>query len=126
MEVLNFRGGAMVLGKLSVPGCPTNLGKRRARAYRGCSRCGWGWFGHFFLSSAISPTLWETARYRLKYRLKGPLSPKQPTNQPIFPAFENGGMQPCTSRSIVRVLKDRSNEIPPSLTDLFQLIVQML
>ena len=27
-----------------------------------------------------SPSLWETARYRLKYCLKGPLSPKQPTN----------------------------------------------
>ena len=25
-------------------------------------------------------SLWETARYRLKYCLKGPLSPKQPTN----------------------------------------------
>ena len=24
--------------------------------------------------------LWETARYRLKYCLKGPLNPKQPTN----------------------------------------------
>ena len=30
---------------------------------------------HFFLS----PSLWETARYRLQYCLKGPLSPKQPT-----------------------------------------------
>ena len=29
----------------------------------------------------ISPSLWETARYRLKYCLKGPLNPKQPTNQ---------------------------------------------
>ena len=29
----------------------------------------------------LSPSLWETARYRLKYSLKGPLSPKQPTNQ---------------------------------------------
>ena len=28
-----------------------------------------------------SPSLWETARYRLKYCLKGPLNPKQPTNQ---------------------------------------------
>ena len=27
-----------------------------------------------------SPSLWETARYRLKYCLKGPLHPK-PTNQ---------------------------------------------
>ena len=31
--------------------------------------------------SPLSPSLWETARYRLKYCLKGPLSPKQPTNQ---------------------------------------------
>ena len=30
----------------------------------------------------LSPSLWETARYRLKYCLKGPLNPKQPTNQP--------------------------------------------
>ena len=38
----------------------------------------------FFLSSIISLfflTLWETARYRLKYCLKGPLNPKQITNQ---------------------------------------------
>ena len=34
--------------------------------------------------SSLSPSLWETARYRLKYCLKGPLDPKQPTNQPIF------------------------------------------
>ena len=32
--------------------------------------------------SYLSPSLWETARYRLKYCLKGPLNPKQPTNQP--------------------------------------------
>ena len=31
--------------------------------------------------SPLSPSLWETARYRLKF-LKGPLNPKQPTNQP--------------------------------------------
>ena len=30
--------------------------------------------------SFLSPPLRETARYRLKYCLKGPLSPKQPTN----------------------------------------------
>ena len=73
----------MVLGKLLVPGRPTNLDHSRARAYCTCSRCGWGMFGHFFscLSFISSPSLWETARYRLKYCLKGPLSPKQPTNQ---------------------------------------------
>ena len=32
--------------------------------------------------SSLSPSLWETARYRLEYCLKGPLNPKQPTNQP--------------------------------------------
>ena len=32
--------------------------------------------------SFLAPFLWETARYRLKYCLKGPISPKQPTNQP--------------------------------------------
>ena len=44
--------------------------------------------------SFLSPSLWETARYRLKYCLKGLLSPKnQPTNHchmlPLFysPAF---------------------------------------
>ena len=45
--------------------------------------------------SILSPSLWETARYRLKYYLKGPLNPKQPTNQPtkntayIFLTFRN-------------------------------------
>ena len=34
--------------------------------------------------SCLSPSLWETARYRLKNCLKGPLSPKQPTNQLSF------------------------------------------
>ena len=41
-------GGAVVLGKLPVPGRPTNLDKSRARAYCACSRCEWGFFGHFF------------------------------------------------------------------------------
>ena len=31
--------------------------------------------------SFLSPSLWETTRYRLKYCLKGPLNPEQPTNQ---------------------------------------------
>ena len=31
--------------------------------------------------SFLSSPLWETTRYRLKYCLKGSLSPKQPTNQ---------------------------------------------
>ena len=38
----------MVLGKLPVPGRPTNSDHSRARAYCACSGCGWGLFGHFF------------------------------------------------------------------------------
>ena len=40
-------------------------------------------FSLIYLFSFLSPFLWETARYRLKYCLKGPLNPKQPTNQQI-------------------------------------------
>ena len=75
----------MVLRKLPVPGRPTTLDKCRARAYCTCGRCGWGGLDIYSLVyhfSSLSPSLWETARYRLKYCLKRPLSPKQPTNQP--------------------------------------------
>ena len=40
-------------------------------------------FTHLNLFSPLSPSLWETVRYRLKYCLKGPLNPKQPTNKPV-------------------------------------------
>ena len=66
----------------SSAGASYNLDNSRARAYCACSRCGWGLFGHFYshLSFALlSPSLWETARYRLKYCLKGSLNPNQPT-----------------------------------------------
>ena len=66
----------MVLGKLPVPGRPTNFDYSTVRAYCAYSRYGWGLFGHFYLVyqfSFLSPSLWETARYRLKYCLKGPL-----------------------------------------------------
>ena len=74
----------MVLSKLPVPGRPINLDDSGARAYCACSRCGRGLFGHFSLIyhfSFLSPSLWETARYRLKYCLKGLFNPKQPIQQ---------------------------------------------
>ena len=37
----------MVLAKLPVPRCPTNMDYSRALAYCACSRCGWGRFGRF-------------------------------------------------------------------------------
>ena len=71
----------------SAPGRPINLHNGRTRAYCVCSRCGGGLFGHLSLVyhfSPLSPSLWEKALYRLKYCLKGPLNPKQPTYQTIF------------------------------------------
>ena len=38
-------------------------------------------FTFIYPFSPLSPSLWETARYRLKYCLKEPLNSKQPTNQ---------------------------------------------
>ena len=73
----------MVLGKLPVPGRPTILitvGQGPIALAVGAGGVVWT----FLLSSILSPlspSLWETARYRLKYCLKGPLNPK-PTNQP--------------------------------------------
>ena len=43
----------MVLGKLSVPGRPTNLDYSRARAYWACSK-GWGGVVWTFFLSRIS------------------------------------------------------------------------
>ena len=64
-------GGGGRVGKLSVLGRPTSLDDSRARAYCICSRCGWGCldiFSLIHLFSFLSPSLWETARYRLKCR----------------------------------------------------------
>ena len=86
---IHVLGVAMVLDKLLVPGRPTNLDNSGARTYCACGRRGRGLFGHFFshlsLLSSFSLSLWETARYRLKYSPKGPLKPQynQPTNQGI-------------------------------------------
>ena len=74
----------MVLGKLLVPGRPTiwiTVGQGptvlAVGAVGGCLDI----FILIYSSSPLSPSLWKTARYRLKYCLKGPLNPKQPTNQ---------------------------------------------
>ena len=72
----------MVLGKLPVPGRPTvwitvGQGSLALAVGAGCLDI----FTLIFPFSPVSPSLWETARYRLKYCLKGPLNLKQPTNQ---------------------------------------------
>ena len=75
----------MALGKRPVAGRPTiwmTLGQGPIVLAIGA---GGGCLDIFTLVcpfSTLSPSLWETARYRLQYCLKGPLNPKQPTNQP--------------------------------------------
>ena len=77
-------GGAMVLGKLPVPGHPTIWMIVGQGSIALTIDAGGGCLDIFTLLypfSPLSPSLWETARYRLKYCLKGPLNSKQPTNQ---------------------------------------------
>ena len=72
----------MVLGNLPVPGHPTIWTKVGQGPTASAVGAGGGCLDIFTLIypfSPLSPSLWETARYRLKYCLKGP---KQPTNQP--------------------------------------------
>ena len=67
------------------PGHLINLDYSRASAYSLAVGASWGRLDIFFLVyyfSFLSSCPWETARYKLKCCLKGPLSPKQPTNQP--------------------------------------------
>ena len=47
--IRGWSGGVMVLGKLPVPGRPTNLDKSRASAFCAFSRCGWGCLDIFSL-----------------------------------------------------------------------------
>ena len=77
----------MVLGKLPVPGLWITVGQGPTALVLGAG----GGCLDILLSSIVfsplSPSLWETARYRLKYCLKGPLSPKQQTNSPLSPSL---------------------------------------
>ena len=76
----------MVLGKLPVPGRPTiwiTVGQGPIALAVGAGRGGLD-IVTLIYPSLLSPSLWETARYRLKYCLKGPLNPKQPTKNQMF------------------------------------------
>ena len=68
-----------MLGKLSVPGCPTSFDDSRAKAYCACNRCGWGLFGHFslnlnYLFSSFSISLGD-GPIQTEIVSQGPLSP---------------------------------------------------
>ena len=71
---VNFQCRGVLLNWITVGQGPTVLA---VGAGGGCLDI----FTLIYPFSFLSPSLWETARYRLKYCLKGPLNPKQPTNQ---------------------------------------------
>ena len=73
----------MVLGKLLVPGRHTvwiTVGQGPTVLAVGAGGVCLDIFTLIYPFSPLSPSLWEMARYRLKYCLKGPLNPNQPTN----------------------------------------------
>ena len=74
----------MVLGKLPVPGRPTLwiiVGQGPIALAVGAGGGCLDIFSLVYPFFPLSPALWETARYRLKYCLKWPLNPKQTINQ---------------------------------------------
>ena len=75
----------MMLGKLPVPGRPTiwiTVGQGPTALAVGAGGGCLDIFTLVYPFTPLSPSLWETARYRPKYCLKGPLNQIQPTNQP--------------------------------------------
>ena len=77
----------MVLGKLPVPGRPTiwiTVGQGPTALAVGAGGGCLDIFTLIYPFSPLPPSLWETARYRLKYCLKGPLTINQPTTLPLF------------------------------------------
>ena len=73
-----------MLGKLPVPGRPTILNTVGQGPTALAVGAGGGCLDIFTLIypfSPLSPSLWETVRYRLKYCLKGPLNSTQQQQQ---------------------------------------------
>ena len=85
----------MVLGKLHVPGRPTiwiTVGQGPTALAVGAGGGCLDIFSFICSFSPLSPSLWETARYRLKYCLKGPLNQPKTTNQPTFSLYLGDGL----------------------------------
>ena len=85
LSVKGWSEGALILDKLPLPGRPTIWIIVGQAPIALVVDAGGELFGHFYSPlhfSPLSPSLWETARYRMIYCLKGPL-PKEPTNQQL-------------------------------------------
>ena len=105
----------MVLGKLPVPGRPTIWITVRQGPTVLAVGAGGGCLDIFTLIYPffpLSPSLWETARYRLKYCLKGPLNPK-PTNQ-ILASFLSSQLNPLKPQSQLHIFYTLKQKIKTS------------
>ena len=99
----------MVLGKLPVPGRPTiwiPVGQGPTALVVGAGGGRLDIFTLIYPFFPVSPSLWETTRYRLKYCLKEPLNPKQPTNQ--LPHTTSPFMAPYHGKAETNIPLDRS------------------
>ena len=110
---LEWSGDAILLGKHPVPGRPTiwiTVGQGPTALAVGVGGGCLDIFSLIFPFFPLSPSLWETTRNRLKYCLKGPLNPKQPTNQPGLVGCFFGGAQQLFER-VFQPISGRLTEI---------------
>ena len=107
----------MVLGKLPVPGRPTiwiTVGQGPTALAVGAGGVCLDIFTLIYPFFPLSPSLWETARYRLKYCLKGPLNPK-PTNQPNVSIRFKSRCLLCHCE-MMNIQRAQSNSVPVFLS----------
>ena len=105
----------MVLGKFPVPGRPSSLEKVGQGPTALAVGAGGGCLDIFtliYLFSFLSPSLWETTRYRLKYCLKGLLSSKTTNN---YSRLDLIGWLFGVKRPFVTVFQSISGRLPPPL-----------
>ena len=91
----------MVLGKLPVLGRTTiwiTVGQGPTALAVGAGGGCLDIFSLIYPFTPLSPALWETARYTLKYCLTEPLNPIQPTNQ--HPSSDTAAVDLTNSISI--------------------------
>ena len=96
---LGWSGSAMVLGKLSVPGRPTiliTIGQGPTALAVGAGGGCLAIFTLIYPFSPLSPSLWETARYRLNTVSKGrETQNNQPTKAICHPRWHSDFNPQC-------------------------------
>ena len=96
-----------MLGKLPVLGRPTiwiPVGQGPTALAVEADGVGLEIFTLIYPFFPLSPFLWETARYRLKYCLKGLLNPNQPTNLFCFSSQNANSVSPNTFLMMVGII----------------------